>query len=73
MSDDAALARRFTKATLAHDAAADDYRAVIHQRWGTRAVVTLAFTITAARIYPTVKSPWDTARPACASWSGERR
>jgi hypothetical protein len=55
MSDDAALAWRFTKAILAHDAAADDYRAVIHERWGPRAVVTLAFTITAARIYATVK------------------
>ena len=55
MSDDAALAWRFTKAVLAHDAAADDYRAVILERWGPRAVVTLAFAITTARIYPTVK------------------
>src|SRR5262249_57911583 len=55
MPDDVALAWRFTKATLAHDAAADDYRAVILERWGPRAVVTLAFAITAARIYPTVK------------------
>ena len=55
MSDDAALAWRFTKAILAHDAAADDYRAVILERWGPRAVVTLAFAITTARIYPTVK------------------
>jgi alkylhydroperoxidase family enzyme len=55
MPDDAALAWRFTKAVLAHDAAADDYRAVILERWGPRAVVTLAFAITTARIYPTVK------------------
>jgi hypothetical protein len=55
MTDDVALAWRFTKATLAHDAAADDYRAVILQRWGSRALVSLAFAITAARIYPTVK------------------
>jgi hypothetical protein len=55
MPDDAALAWRFTKAILAHDAAADDYRAVILERWGPRAVVTLAFAITTARIYPTVK------------------
>ncbi len=55
MTDDAALAWRFTKAVLAHDAAADDYRAVILERWGRRAVVTLAFAITTARIYPTVK------------------
>ena len=55
MPDDVALAWRFTKAVLAHDAAADDYRAVIVERWGPRAVVTLAFAITTARIYPTVK------------------
>jgi alkylhydroperoxidase family enzyme len=55
MPDDVALAWRFTKATLAHDPAADDYRAVILERWGPRAVVTLAFAITTARIYPTVK------------------
>jgi alkylhydroperoxidase family enzyme len=55
MPDDVALAWRFTKATLAHDAAADDYRAVILERWGPRAIVTLAFAITTARIYPTVK------------------
>jgi len=55
MPDDAALAWRFAKAVLAHDAAADDYKAVILERWGPRAVVTLAFAITTARIYPTVK------------------
>ena len=55
MPDDVALAWRFTKAVLAHDPAADDYRAVILERWGRRAVVTLAFAITTARIYPTVK------------------
>jgi hypothetical protein len=55
MPDDVALAWRFTKAVLAHDSAADDYRAVILERWGPRAVVTLAFAITTARIYPTMK------------------
>jgi hypothetical protein len=55
MPPDAALAWRFTRATLAHDAAADDYREVIVERWGRRALVSLAFAITAARIYPTVK------------------
>jgi len=55
MPDEVALAWRFTKATLAHDPAADDYRAVILERWGPRAVVSLAFAIAAARIYPTVK------------------
>jgi alkylhydroperoxidase family enzyme len=55
MPDEVALTWRFTKAVLAHDAAADDYRAVILERWGPRAVVSLAFAITTARIYPTVK------------------
>lgn len=55
MPDDVALAWRFTKAVLAHDPAADKYRAVILQRWGPRAVVSLAFAMTTARIYPTVK------------------
>jgi hypothetical protein len=55
MPPDAALAWRFTRATLAHDAAADDYGEVIVERWGRRALVSLAFAITAARVYPTVK------------------
>jgi hypothetical protein len=55
MPPDVALVWRFTRATLAHDAAADTYREAILQRWGRRALVSLAFAITAARIYPTVK------------------
>jgi hypothetical protein len=55
MPADVALAWRFTRATLAHDPAADDYRAVIVERWGRRGLISLAFAITASRIYPTVK------------------
>jgi alkylhydroperoxidase family enzyme len=55
MPEEVALAWRFTRATLAHDAAADAYRNEIITRWGPRAVVTLAFAITTARMYPTVK------------------
>jgi hypothetical protein len=55
MPPDVALVWRFTRATLAHDAAADEYRETIVKRWGQRALVSLAFAITAARIYPTVK------------------
>jgi hypothetical protein len=55
MPPDVALVWRFTRATLAHDPAADDYREVIVERWGRRALISLAFAITAARIYPTVK------------------
>ena len=55
MPPDVGLAWRFTRATLAHDPSADDYRAIIVERWGARALVSLAFAITASRIYPTVK------------------
>jgi hypothetical protein len=55
MPPDVALAWRFTRATLAHDAAANDFRDAIVKRWGPRALVSLAFAITAARLYPTVK------------------
>lgn len=55
MPPDAALAWNFTKATLAHDPAADPYREEIVRRWGRLALVSLAFGITASRIYPTVK------------------
>lgn len=55
MPPDVALVWRFTRATLAHDSAADHYRDLIVQCWGPRALVSVAFAITAARIYPTVK------------------
>jgi hypothetical protein len=55
MPPDVRLVWHFTCATLDHDAAADEYREVIVKRWGRRALISLAFTITAARIYPTVK------------------
>jgi hypothetical protein len=55
MPPEVALVWRFTRATLAHDPAADEYREAIVTRWGRRALVSVAFAITAARIYPTVK------------------
>src|SRR3954454_9345609 len=55
MPPDVALVWKFTRATLAHDAAADEYRDGIVKHWGRRALVSLAFAITAARIFPTVK------------------
>ena len=55
MPPEVALVWRFTRATLAHDPLADEYRDVIVELWGRRALVSLAFAITAARIYPTVK------------------
>jgi hypothetical protein len=55
MPDEVALAVRFTKAVLDHDPAADEFREQILERWGQRALVSLAFAITTARIYPTAK------------------
>jgi hypothetical protein len=55
MPPDVALVWRFTRATLEHDPAADDYREVIVERWGRTALVSLALAITAARLYPTAK------------------
>jgi hypothetical protein len=55
MPPDVALVWKFTRATLAHDAAADEYSEAIVKRWGRLALVSLAFAIAAARIYPTVK------------------
>ena len=55
MPPEVALVWKFTRATLAHDAAADECREEIVKLWGRRALVSLAFAITASRMYPTVK------------------
>ena len=55
MPPDVALVWRFTRATLGHESAADEYREAIVKRWGRQGLVSLAFAIAAARIYPTVK------------------
>jgi hypothetical protein len=47
MPDDAALAWRFTRATLDHEPIADEYRQEITRRWGPRAVISLAFAMVA--------------------------
>jgi hypothetical protein len=54
MPSEVALVWNLTRATLAHHAAADEYREPIVKRRGRRALVSVAFAITAARIYPTV-------------------
>ncbi len=55
MPADVALVWRFTRATLEREGAADRYREAIVERWGPRALVSLAFAMAAARIYPPVK------------------
>src|SRR5262249_1470949 len=48
MPDDMVLAYRFAKASLAHDPGADELRAGIVQRWGPRALISLAFALASA-------------------------
>lgn len=55
MGSDAALALRFARAALAHDPAADALREQIEQRWGKRAVLSLALAMAASRLFPAVK------------------
>jgi hypothetical protein len=55
MPADVALVWRFTRATRAHDESADRYRDQIVNRWGPRALVSLACAMAASRLYPTVK------------------
>ena len=55
MTPEAALGFRFAQAVLRHDPAADSLREEIVARWGRRALVSLAFGITTARMYPTLK------------------
>ncbi|HKD67895.1 MAG TPA: hypothetical protein VKB84_13705 [Candidatus Binataceae bacterium] len=55
MTPEAALGYRFAQATLRHDPTADALRDEIVARWGRRALVSLAFGITAGRMFPTLK------------------
>jgi hypothetical protein len=55
MPDDVVLAYRFAKASLAHDAAADELRDEIVKRWGKRGLISLALVLAASRVFPTVK------------------
>jgi hypothetical protein len=55
MTPDAALGFNFAIASLAHDPAADDHRSEIERRWGKHALVSLAFVIASARVFPTLK------------------
>jgi hypothetical protein len=52
---DAALGVRFARGVLAHSAEADEPRAEIERRWGSRAVVSCAYALCAGRFFPTLK------------------
>jgi uncharacterized lipoprotein YbaY len=55
LPEDARLVVRFARAALAHAPEADEAREEVDRRWGPRAVVSIAFALAAARIYPTIK------------------
>jgi hypothetical protein len=55
MTDEVKLAVSFARASLAHDPEADTYREQVVTRWGARGLVSLAFALVSARIFPTLK------------------
>ncbi len=56
MGEDAALAFRFARASLARDLeAADPLRDEIVRRWGHKGLVAVSLALTTARMYPTLK------------------
>jgi hypothetical protein len=55
MPDDVVLAVRFAETCLRHAPDADDLREEVLRRFGKRGLVSLAFAMTAARLYPTLK------------------
>ncbi|MBV8615228.1 MAG: hypothetical protein JOY66_15885 [Acetobacteraceae bacterium] len=52
---DAALGLRFADSVLRRDPAAEGAREEVLRRWGKRALVSLAFAVTAGRLFPTLK------------------
>ena len=55
MPEEVVLAVRFTEATLRHAPEADDLREEVLRRWGKRGLISLAFSMLSARVYPTLK------------------
>jgi len=55
MPEEVALAARFTEASLHHAPEADDLREEVLRRWGKRGLISLAFAMLSARMYPTLK------------------
>jgi hypothetical protein len=55
MTEPTRLGVRFARSVLAHDPAADEYRAEILRRHGPRAVVSLSLALVASQMYPTFK------------------
>ena len=55
MSEGVRLAVRYTRTCLRHELDAEGYRAEILQRWGRRGLARLAYVITVAGLFPTIK------------------
>jgi hypothetical protein len=55
MPYEVALAVRFTEAALRHAPQADDLREEVIRQWGKRGLLSLAFIMLTARMYPTLK------------------
>jgi len=55
LSADVRLGVKFARAAIGHHIDADELRDAVVARWGARALVSLAFAITTARMYPTLK------------------
>jgi len=55
LNDDVRLSVRYARAVLARDARADALRDQVLARWGKRGLVSLAFALVSARVYPTLK------------------
>ena len=55
MTPETALGFRFAQAALAHDPLPDELRGEILRLWGGKALVSLAFALASARIFPTLK------------------
>ncbi|MDM4771180.1 hypothetical protein [Solimonas sp. SE-A11] len=55
LPDDVRLVYRFAEASLAHAPEADSLREQVLQRWGRQALVSIGFSLVAARMFPTLK------------------
>ena len=55
MTDEVRLGVRFARLVVAHSPDADEVRDEIIERWGNRALVSVAFALTASRMFPTLK------------------
>jgi hypothetical protein len=62
LSPDARLGVSFVRAVLAKDQSTDALRQRVLERWGRRALVSLAFAAVSARVYPTLKYALGHAR-----------